>query len=249
LKASSRANASGKRKRWAIECHDFFCSPVDNGAVRNALTKIDVLPSWADEPVDDEGKKVEIPAAEETLGDRVPRLFLLAGRSSDARDRVGKGAVRVGWLVEVNGAVRNALTKIDVLPSWADEPVDDEGKKVARGRTPRGRGNAGRSSATTFSARRSIQRCARPGRLTPDTYDRNVFHIEFSTEGTGLKYAIGEALGIHLEDGALLDARRVLARRDRDDRVLVEAIPREEVANLVICRSATSSSPSPRTAV
>lgn len=34
-------------------------------------------------------------------------------------------------------------------------------------------------------------------RLTPLDYDRNVFHMEFSTKGTGLKYAVGEALGIH----------------------------------------------------
>lgn len=34
-------------------------------------------------------------------------------------------------------------------------------------------------------------------RLTPTDYDRNVFHMEFSTKGTGLKYAVGEALGIH----------------------------------------------------
>lgn len=34
-------------------------------------------------------------------------------------------------------------------------------------------------------------------RLTPKEYDRNVFHLEFDTKGTGLKYAIGEALGIH----------------------------------------------------
>lgn len=34
-------------------------------------------------------------------------------------------------------------------------------------------------------------------RLTPTDYDRNVFHMEFSTAGTGLKYAVGEALGIH----------------------------------------------------
>ncbi|KDQ64705.1 hypothetical protein JAAARDRAFT_28350 [Jaapia argillacea MUCL 33604] len=34
-------------------------------------------------------------------------------------------------------------------------------------------------------------------RLTPLEYDRNVFHIEFDTTGTGLKYSIGEALGIH----------------------------------------------------
>lgn len=34
-------------------------------------------------------------------------------------------------------------------------------------------------------------------RLTPLEYDRNVFHLEFDTRGTGLKYAIGEALGVH----------------------------------------------------
>ncbi|KAF9434989.1 hypothetical protein BGZ76_007076 [Entomortierella beljakovae] len=34
-------------------------------------------------------------------------------------------------------------------------------------------------------------------RLTPTTYDRNVFHLEFDTTGTGLKYEIGDALGIH----------------------------------------------------
>lgn len=39
--------------------------------------------------------------------------------------------------------------------------------------------------------------CAVNRRLTPFEYDRNVFHLEFNTEGTGLKYAIGEALGIH----------------------------------------------------
>ncbi|KAF9362591.1 hypothetical protein BGX34_005862 [Mortierella sp. NVP85] len=34
-------------------------------------------------------------------------------------------------------------------------------------------------------------------RLTPSTYDRNVFHLEFDTTGTGLRYEIGDALGIH----------------------------------------------------
>ncbi|KAF8623422.1 hypothetical protein AX15_006365 [Amanita polypyramis BW_CC] len=39
--------------------------------------------------------------------------------------------------------------------------------------------------------------CTINRRLTPIEYDRNVFHLEFDTAGTGLKYAIGEALGIH----------------------------------------------------
>lgn len=34
-------------------------------------------------------------------------------------------------------------------------------------------------------------------RLTPLTYDRNVFHLELDTSGTGLRYEIGEAIGIH----------------------------------------------------
>lgn len=39
--------------------------------------------------------------------------------------------------------------------------------------------------------------CAVNRRLTPLDYDRNVFHLEFDTRGTGLKYEIGEALGVH----------------------------------------------------
>ncbi|KAL8716986.1 MAG: hypothetical protein Q9225_005736 [Loekoesia sp. 1 TL-2023] len=37
-------------------------------------------------------------------------------------------------------------------------------------------------------------------RLTPLTYDRNIFHIEFDLGESGLKYEIGEALGIHAEN-------------------------------------------------
>ncbi|KZW04001.1 hypothetical protein EXIGLDRAFT_663402 [Exidia glandulosa HHB12029] len=39
--------------------------------------------------------------------------------------------------------------------------------------------------------------CTVNRRLTPREYERNVFHMEFDTTGTGLQYAIGEALGIH----------------------------------------------------
>lgn len=37
-------------------------------------------------------------------------------------------------------------------------------------------------------------------RLTPLTYDRNIFHIEFDIGQSGLTYNIGEALGIHAEN-------------------------------------------------
>lgn len=37
-------------------------------------------------------------------------------------------------------------------------------------------------------------------RLTPITYDRNIFHVEFDLGTSGLKYDIGEALGVHAEN-------------------------------------------------
>ncbi|KAK3180704.1 sulfite reductase [NADPH] flavoprotein component [Lecanicillium sp. MT-2017a] len=37
-------------------------------------------------------------------------------------------------------------------------------------------------------------------RLTPNDYDRNIFHIEFDIGNSGLTYKIGEALGIHAEN-------------------------------------------------
>ncbi|KAK3303583.1 uncharacterized protein B0T15DRAFT_540670 [Chaetomium strumarium] len=37
-------------------------------------------------------------------------------------------------------------------------------------------------------------------RLTPLTYDRNIFHIEFDLGDSGLTYNIGEALGIHADN-------------------------------------------------
>ncbi|EED23420.1 assimilatory sulfite reductase [Talaromyces stipitatus ATCC 10500] len=37
-------------------------------------------------------------------------------------------------------------------------------------------------------------------RLTPVTYNRNIFHIEFDLGDSGLKYDIGEALGVHAEN-------------------------------------------------
>ncbi|KAH8887658.1 hypothetical protein GQ53DRAFT_749729 [Thozetella sp. PMI_491] len=37
-------------------------------------------------------------------------------------------------------------------------------------------------------------------RLTPLTYDRNIFHIEFDLGDSGLTYDIGEALGIHADN-------------------------------------------------
>ncbi|KAG2177592.1 hypothetical protein INT44_008104 [Umbelopsis vinacea] len=42
-----------------------------------------------------------------------------------------------------------------------------------------------------------VVKCSENRRLTPDTYDRNVFHLEFDTGNSGLKYNLGDALGVH----------------------------------------------------
>ena len=64
-------------------------------------------------------------------------------------------------------------------------------------------------------------------RLTPITYDRNIFHIEFDLDSSGLKYDIGEALGIHAENDPQevmdfircygLDPEEVVEVSSRDD--------------------------------
>lgn len=41
-------------------------------------------------------------------------------------------------------------------------------------------------------------------RLTPLTYDRNIFHVEFDLGKSGLTYNIGEALGIHADNDPVL---------------------------------------------
>ncbi|KAF1984819.1 sulfite reductase flavo protein component [Aulographum hederae CBS 113979] len=69
-------------------------------------------------------------------------------------------------------------------------------------------------------------------RLTPLTYDRNIFHIEFDLGDSGLKYAIGEALGIHAENDKLeveefikwygLDPEEIVEVPTRDDPNILE---------------------------
>ena len=69
-------------------------------------------------------------------------------------------------------------------------------------------------------------------RLTPETYDRNIFHIEFDLGDSGLTYDIGEALGIHAENDKHevekfikwygLNADEVVEVQSRDDRAVLE---------------------------
>ncbi|RMZ82051.1 hypothetical protein DV737_g2168, partial [Chaetothyriales sp. CBS 132003] len=68
-------------------------------------------------------------------------------------------------------------------------------------------------------------------RLTPVTYERNIFHIEFDLGTSGLKYNIGEALGVHAENdhGQVVDFISRYGLRADD---LVELPSREDPAVL-----------------
>ena len=69
-------------------------------------------------------------------------------------------------------------------------------------------------------------------RLTPPSYDRNIFHIEFDLGDSGLTYEIGEALGIHAENDEVeveefikfykLDPDEIVAVPSREDFQVLE---------------------------
>ncbi|ODQ65031.1 hypothetical protein NADFUDRAFT_83141 [Nadsonia fulvescens var. elongata DSM 6958] len=53
-----------------------------------------------------------------------------------------------------------------------------------------------------LSAKTFVVKVQENRRVTPSDYDRNIFHIEFDITGTGLKYELGEALGVHARNNA-----------------------------------------------
>ena len=68
-------------------------------------------------------------------------------------------------------------------------------------------------------------------RLTPTTYDRNIFHIEFDLGNTGLKYDIGEALGVHAENDPA-DINKFIEFYGLNPDAIVEVPSREDPAVL-----------------
>ncbi|OLN85261.1 Sulfite reductase [NADPH] flavoprotein component [Colletotrichum chlorophyti] len=66
-------------------------------------------------------------------------------------------------------------------------------------------------------------------RLTPQTYDRNIFHIEFDLGDSGLTYDIGEALGIHAENDEE-EVRDFINWYGLDPEALVQVPAREDPA-------------------
>ena len=68
-------------------------------------------------------------------------------------------------------------------------------------------------------------------RLTPPSYDRNIFHIEFDLGDSGLTYDIGEALGIHAENDEV-EVNEFIQFYKLDPEEVVEVSSREDPAVL-----------------
>ncbi|KAF7191248.1 Sulfite reductase [NADPH] flavoprotein component [Pseudocercospora fuligena] len=87
------------------------------------------------------------------------------------------------------------------------DSVDDEPPSLLRDWKTAAKGLAFKEAYGTstslrpdLSVKTAIAHVKEHRRLTPESYDRNIFHIEFDLGDTGLKYEIGEALGIHAEN-------------------------------------------------
>ena len=64
-------------------------------------------------------------------------------------------------------------------------------------------------------------------RLTPPSYERNIFHIEFDLGDTGMKYEIGEALGVHAQNDEV-EVQEFIKFYKLDPEEIVEVPTRED---------------------
>jgi sulfite reductase (NADPH) flavoprotein alpha-component len=132
-------------------------------------------------------------------------------------------------LKEVKGGLEKALRQVDIPKSWADLEADIDISELPRTINTSSftrfnkkeveppallRDWQAAAKGLAFKEAYGTEAALRPDlsvktytihvkenrRLTPLTYDRNIFHIEFDIGTSGLKYDIGEALGIHAEN-------------------------------------------------
>ncbi|KAK6354820.1 hypothetical protein TWF696_003953 [Orbilia brochopaga] len=131
---------------------------------------------------------------------------------------------------DLAGTVDSYLRPVDIPESWADAEVTDKllpssfdpnsftvnGAKKEEDPKYLLQKSTHAAVALSFREAFELQTALRPDlpvtnyivrvqenkRLTPTSYDRNIFHIEFDLTGTDMTYDIGEALGIHAHNDA-----------------------------------------------
>ncbi|KAI0080652.1 assimilatory sulfite reductase [Panus rudis PR-1116 ss-1] len=123
--------------------------------------------------------QVPEPPADETSSPLKHFEFNAIAVETEDGETVVNGAKLGSW----HDAAKHILFPSAFTPQYVDDSVVEyEHNTALRPEVPE----------QTFLVTCTVNR-----RLTPTEYDRNVFHLEFDTRGTGLKYEIGEALGVH----------------------------------------------------
>lgn len=170
------------------------------------------------------------PALETDLELLVELSFLRVARPDGVVDVAKNlSAPREGTIQECRDALNQCLRHIEVPATWAELPAEyvvpsliDNVKtnsftifeKTETEQDLQLSGWYPAAQALAFKEAYGTQTSLRPDlsvktatvhvkenrRLTPDTYDRNIFHIEFDLGTSGVTYNIGEALGIHADN-------------------------------------------------
>ncbi|ODA82232.1 hypothetical protein RJ55_00739 [Drechmeria coniospora] len=132
-------------------------------------------------------------------------------------------------LDECVGAVGQCLSKLEVPAEWAEAALDHDVPQLPTSLQPNSfvafqkeegevasdkRDSHAAAKGVVFKEAYGMRTGLRPDlavktatirvkenrRLTPEDYDRHIFHIEFDLGDSGLTYKIGEALGIHADN-------------------------------------------------
>ncbi|OCK75098.1 sulfite reductase-like protein alpha subunit [Lepidopterella palustris CBS 459.81] len=135
-------------------------------------------------------------------------LEILIGLVGDLESALREVEVPDSWgTIEQEVASAPLSTDINVNSFTAFAHIEPEPPSLLKSWIVAAKGLAFKEAYGTKTALRpdlgiktSIAHVKEHRRLTPETYDRNIFHIEFDLGDSGLKYSIGEALGIHAEN-------------------------------------------------
>lgn len=155
--------------------------------------------------------------------------FLKIALPESSSEELAKVAGSQAVLQESLSALDQVLTQLEVPATWAEVEADYVYPSLPTGLQPTGfvpfqkeeaeddlklQGWQAAAKGLVFKEAYGTQTTLRPDlsvktatvrvkenrRLTPQDYDRNIFHIEFDIGNSGLTYKIGEALGIHHEN-------------------------------------------------
>ncbi|CAN8098160.1 unnamed protein product [Discula destructiva] len=170
------------------------------------------------------------PALENNLELLVELAFLQVARPDSEVDAAKNlSAPREGSPQECRDVLNQCLRQIEVPTSWAELPADYTSPRLASNIKNSSFVGCEKeeleqdlqlsnwesaAKALAFKEAYGTQSMLRPDlpvktatvhvkenrRLTPSTYDRNIFHIEFDLGTSGVTYNIGEALGIHADN-------------------------------------------------